>query len=331
MGVSESVLDRILVISAIDDEIPGGPTLCRIRANRDDSASVRVEQSQYMTGTILPLLDELREGGSVGWIIDPLDKFVEFDRNLTYVGRAVADRWLDPLCRSRPGLTPWLNDHPSKAGMKDGFGYGGSPGLVNAIPSFLALRKKLGSDHKPIIQEYPGTRQVSLELEIVRVKEARDDVFSLYRIGDSPLLSLKPADGLTLVAAMVRVYEAVERHRAKGEWVRHDNTSSRAIGLRSIAEELMADEKLVKDAMRTLCQIGVYTHQAADTSSGKTRRPGGLVPGGNNSLTEITGPVLYAEIRRQGITIKADGDVAWTRVEVEGAEYASAVTKADEW
>ena len=113
--------------------------------------------------------------------------------------------------------------------------------------------------------------------------------------------------------------------------MRHDNTSSRAIGLRSIAEELMADEKLVKDAMRTLCQIGVYTHQAADTSSGKTRRPGGLVPGGNNSLTEITGPVLYAEIRRQGITIKADGDVAWTRVEVEGAEYASAVTKADEW
>jgi hypothetical protein len=97
--------------------------------------------------------------------------------------------------------------------MKDGFGYGGAPGLVNAIPAFLALRKKLDKPGgKPVVQEYQGVRQVSLELETMRVKEAPEARIDLYRIGDSPLLSLKPAEGLTLAAVMVRVIELVEKY-----------------------------------------------------------------------------------------------------------------------
>jgi hypothetical protein len=37
-GVPESVLADIHVISAVDEAIPGGPTLCWIVANRDDAA-----------------------------------------------------------------------------------------------------------------------------------------------------------------------------------------------------------------------------------------------------------------------------------------------------
>jgi hypothetical protein len=323
MNVSEGVLEDIRVLSAVDEAIPGGPTLCRLTASRADPAKVHVEQTEFFLRGIIPLLDGLRGDGPVGLIIDPLDKFVEFDRNNTYVGRALNDRWLEPLCRSRPGLTPWLNDHPSKAGMKDGFGYGGAPGLVNAIPAFLALRKKTDKAGKPIVQEYQGIRQVSLELEVLRVKEAPEVKVDLYRIGDSPLLSLKPADGLTLVAAMARVYETIEKYRAENKRVRLDEHSGSALGPRWIAEALQVDERLARDAMKALCDLDIYENKKAATSGKAPRDPGGLVPGYRHDAWLWTPANLYQEMQHRGkqaLVARPDEPIIWQRVELEGPD-----------
>jgi hypothetical protein len=319
MGVPESVLDGIHVISAVDETIEGGPTLCKLGAAAGNAATVTMEQTRFMTEAVIPLLDEIRNGGPVGLIVDPLDKFVEFDRNNTYVARAVNDRWLEPLCRSRPGLTPWLNDHPSKTGMKDGFGYGGAPGLVNAIPAFLVLRKKLDKASKPIVEEYQGIRQASLELEVMRVKEAPEVKLELYRLGDSPLLSLKRAEGLTLVATMCRVYELIEKNREKGKRVRLDNSSSGALGPQIVAEDLQVDEQRVREAMKALCAVGVYEHKMSTrvgSGKGQRRDPGGLMR--VNEWLRVEPLILYHELERRGIHAKPDAPDAWKRVELEG-------------
>jgi len=320
MGVSESVLDDIHVISAVDEAIPGGPTLCKISTKGANSAEVAVEQSRFMVERVIPLLDELRSGGPVGFIIDPLDKFVEFDRNNTYVARAVNDRWLEPLCRGRPGLTPWLNDHPSKAGMKDGFGYGGAPGLVNAIPSFLVLRKKLDAKGKPIVEECMGIRQVSLELEVMRVKEAPEVKIDLYRIGNSPLLSLRPAEGLTLAATMARVIELVEQYRVKGQRVRCDAKSASTHGPSKLAEDLQVDERSVRDAMSALCAVGIYEHRNAATNGKAPRDPGGLMPGEiYGTASEWTVQNLYKVMQYRKPALLSQGNEQtppWVQVDI---------------
>lgn len=321
LAVPESVRDGIHVISTLDDVVPGGPVLCRITADRNNPASVKVEQSRFMTECVVPQLKEMTSRGvSVLWLIDPLEHYVEFDRNMTFTARAVADRWLVPLCRQFGGLlTPFVLDHPSKAAMKDGQHYAGAPALVNPFPAFLSLRKKLDGN-KPVVKEYQGIRQVSLEFETMRVKRAPERKIELYRIGDSPLLSTKPAEGLTLVSTMARVYAIIEEMRAKGQRVRIDSCSSSTSSPQDIAIALLIDERSVKDAMRALCRLGVYENKNAATGGKPPRDPGGLMPGALFDYMPMTPANLYRlmQERRVPLDMKPDAPDIMTRVDLEG-------------
>lgn len=218
-------LSQIRVLSTLDAEIM--PTLAVI----DDDGTVKTTAfMQHVVGLLRP---------PCLFIVDPLETFVRFDRYKDAPARALCDGLLRPLCRA--GVTPIVNDHPSKASQASGDHYAGSVQVRAPFPVHATL----------IAGEWSGvaTPQKDITLSFRKIRRAREHDVKLIRRGNHPAFVLQGGPNHTPDDHQVAVYRHVYERIAAELPV---NLTDHGYGPSEIGWALSMDKSAVKVALSAL-------------------------------------------------------------------------------
>lgn len=295
LGVDESVLDRIVCISTLHRDIPGGTWLAHI-----NDAGV-VAETRFWAEYVRPML--LAYNGPVLFIVDPADTFVRLDRNSPKPAGAAGRIWGEGICRLNNGqVTLQVNDHPSNKSVETGRHVSGD---VQFRASF-ACTSTLLTKERVVLN---GIKQTEYEWQGLRIRYGAEGATRYFRIGDNPTFRLEPAQNLSLAATMARVYKHIEERREQG--LRSHANSGNGLdtnrhGPCDMAQALRLPEQYVKAAIKRLIEVGVYVSRKAErTGPNKERDPGGLFPGPLTLMQRLSEWRLdmFVEIARHGPAI----------------------------
>lgn len=224
MEAPESCLANIFVLSA--EDMDGGGLLATI----DDEGNVSdTPFMRHIAGLLRP---------PCVFIIDPLETFVRFNRYKNASARALCATWLNSLCRV--GVTPIVNDHPSKASEGSGDYYGGVP----------QLRAPFGVHAVVLAGEWKGElsprQQVTFSFQ--KLRRARKHDIKLVRRENSPVYTLW--GGASPDDHTIAVYLHIRDRLDEGLAV--SRTANGEHGPDQIARALLVDIDTVQEAIKEL-------------------------------------------------------------------------------
>lgn len=263
MKAPEGCLDDIHVLSVKDPRgrVHGGHRLCRI----DDDGGV--QDSAFMRECIAPHLAAV---GQCLFVLDPLAEFVSFDRTKDEACRALATTWLYDVAQIGR-VTPLVNDHPSKAAMREGFHYAGSTQLKAAFSLFATL---IGGD-------WSGNheRQRELTFSVEKGRYAGEQQTKLVRVSSSPAFQLANGDLHAPDDNQAKVYLHILDRLDRGE--RTQSTDRGEYGPTAVAMALGMDRKTVDRAMMALKARGWLGYEARSGGGRQGTIPAGFTLGDN--------------------------------------------------
>lgn len=163
----EELLANIQIFSTRTVEIEGGNVLARIS---DDGECLYSDLWRAIVAEMQP--------GSL-FIIDPLIEYARFNRVKDEPAGAVGRTWGRAI--NRMGISVIINDHPSKAGMKDGTNYGGSVQIKAGMDNMATL----------ISEEQRGSSPRKMVLKFTKIRQRANHDVLLVRNGSSPAFMLQ--------------------------------------------------------------------------------------------------------------------------------------------
>lgn len=226
MQAPEDCLQQIHVLSTYDAEV--NPRLVSI----DDNG--KVNETPFMAHIAAMLRPPC-----VFWI-DPLAEFAMFDRYSDVPARALSATWLRAF--TRMGVTPIVNDHPSRAGTAAGDHFAGVQQLRAPFPVHAAV----------LAGEWTGaaSRQREITLSFRKIRQRAEHDVKLVRRENSPVFVLQGGVNHTPDDHQLAVYRHVRERIDAGELVASTN---HGYGSQIIAAVLELDEAAVKYALAALC------------------------------------------------------------------------------
>jgi hypothetical protein len=226
LGVSDRLDDWLYVRSVLSDPVEDGHTLARIDDEGNCTTTSWNDEIERFIG----------ETGECLVIIDPLVEFVRFNHLSDEACRSLVMQFLSRY--TRLGATVLVTDHISKAGMRDGHGYGGSIQLKAAFPVLATL--KAGEWSAGVVKQRP------LTLRIIKNRYGREQDIEFWRLGDSPAFSLDQSPEIERHAE--RVYSHIAERLETG--LDCDRTDSGAYGPGAMAYALEMTIDDVEHAIR---------------------------------------------------------------------------------